>query len=285
MAASYPVSIKSFLTYQDQPGDAAHIIPDPTNPIPGSTIDLTIDRAKITNEIHDEVIAMEGTIGVGYQPGTTVIPGTRTLGKEVDWLYNNKANGRIDPSNNAIYPLPPPSHNHVHSQLSGLSADVHPQYVRVDGSRGFSAPVKGQWAASTNQLVPLAQTQSAGYLNSSQVEFIIYTTVLSKCPHPMICVRDPQRYRMTGGWSAGYTDSNGLFRIDYSAAHFRGVATLVYMKMPFPGPSAYGYTYQYEEDQLTLIEIDNNGAWIQFSEDVMVDRQAWVSMTWMVLGV
>jgi hypothetical protein len=280
MAASYPVSIKSFLTYQDQPGNTNKIVPDPDKP-PPATVDLTIDRAKATDEIHDEVIAMEKTVGTGYK--NTFIPGTRSMGAEVQAIFNDKANGHVDPANNAIYPIPP-WHNHGHRELSGNDKDVHPQYMRVDATRGFSAPVSGQWATAGNHLVPLNQIKSAGWLTYPQVEFVIYTTVAGSSAHPMVGP-DPQRYRMTGGYFWGRTDSNGMVRIDYSAAQFRGVLTFVFMKMPFPGPSAYGYTYQYEEDQLILIEIDNNGSWIQFSEDIVVDRQAWVSMTWMVVGV
>jgi hypothetical protein len=285
MAASYPTSIKSFLTYQDQPPGPTSIVPDPTNP--GATVDLTIDRAKATNEIHDEVIAMETAIGLGTQ-ATIVIPGTRTMGAEINALYNGKAWGRVDPNNNAIYPNVMPTHNHPHNQLSGKNADDHPQYMRVDGTRGFTNPVNGQWATAMNDLVTLAQVESAGYLNYNQVQSVIEETILAETPYP---VRGPypqpwpQRYRMTGGVSSGYTDSNGMLRVDYSDANFVGVLTFVYMKLPFPGRSAYGYVYQYEEDQLVLFEVDNQGAWIIFTEDIVVDRQAWVAMVWMVVGV
>jgi hypothetical protein len=243
MAASYPTSIKSFLTYHDQPTNPSLVVPDPDNP--GQTVDLTLDRAKITNEIHDEVIAMEKTIGLGYVP--TAIPGTITMGAELDALYNGKSNGRIDPSNNAIYPLPPPSHNHVHNQLTGLDADDHPQYMRVDGARGFSAPVNGQWAWLPNHLCTLGQVQNADWQTSSQVNFLIWTTVTPVCPYPMAGPEwISKRYRMTGGTFWGRTDVNGNAWIDFSAARFAGVLTFVYMKMPFPGGSAYGYAYQYE---------------------------------------
>lgn len=278
MAASYPISVKSFLTYQDQPG-SNNIVPDPDHP--GQTVDLTIDRAKITNEIHDEVIAVEKTIGI---PALAIIPGLRTYGSELNFLYNNKSSGIVDPTNNAIYPLPPPSHNHTHAYLAGNDADVHPQYMRVDGARSFSAPVSSPNAAGGHQLATLAQAQAPGYLNSAQVAAAVDSVVDSVAPYPMKGPA-PQRYRMTGGHFSGITDANGNVRIDYSAARFSGVLTFVYMKNPFPGGSAYGYVYQYEEDQLVLQEIDNNGAWIQFIEDIVVDRQALVSMTWMAVGV
>ena len=277
MPASYPTSIKSFLTYYDQPAD-----PTKVDPITG--IDLTIDRAMVTNEIHDEVLAMERNIGVGAQ-ATIVIPGIRTMGGEINALFNGKANGRVDPANNAIYPLQLPTHNHTHAEMSGRGADDHPQYMRVDGARGFSAPCAGQPATAANQLTTLGQVQGQGWLNYNQVEFAIWVTVTENRPH--LCQGFPglQRYRMTGGFFGGQTDVNGLVRIDYSSAQFHGILSLVYMKMPFPGPSAYGYTFQYEEDQLVLLEVDNSGATIQFIEDIVVDRQAYVAMCWMVVGV
>lgn len=280
MAASYPTSIKSFLTYQDQPG-SNNIVPDPSNP--AKTIDLTIDRAGITNQIQDEVVAIEKTIGI-VGTGVTVIPNTHTLGSEINALFNGKSNGRVDPSNNAIYPLPPPSHNHTHVELTGNSADVHPQYVRVDGTRGFSAPVLGQWGTALNHLCPLGQAQHVGWLTSPQVNFVVFTTVAAASSN---VVRGPaaQRYRMTGGVFNGRTDENGVIFLDYSAAQFSGVLTVVYMKMPFPGASAYGYTYQYEEDQLLMLAISNQGVLIQFTEDIVVDRQANVALCWMAVGV
>jgi len=44
-------------------------------------------------------------------------------------------------------------------------------------------------------------------------------------------------------------------------------------------------TFQYEEDQLILLAYDTRGAWIQFIEDIVVDRQAAVAMTWVALGI
>ena len=285
MAASYPLSLKSFLTVQDQPGTNP-IVPDPDKP--GSTVDLTIDRARITDEIHDEIIAIEQAIGpTGGGNSVTVIPGTTTLGAEINALFNGKSPGRIDPSNNAIYPLPTPSHNHFHSQLSGLDADDHTQYMRVDGARGFNSPVSGQPGSAMNHLATLGQVQGMEYLNYNQVEFVVYTTVRSEANYPCVGFApqvSPLRYRMTGGYFSGRTDSNGLVRVDYSAAGFIGILTFVYMKMPYTGSNS-GYIYQYEDDQLLLQTVDNQGSWLQFAEGITVDRQANVALSWMVVGV
>ena len=281
MAASYPTSIKSFLTYQNQPGDANHIVPDPSNS--ANTIDLTIDRAKITNEIHDEIIAMEQNIGVTGAK-VTVVPGTSNMGRELNYLYNYKSAGRVDPSNNAVYPVPPPSHNHVHAYLQNNSQDVHLQYMRTDGTRGFSAAVSGKNATAGNQLCTLAQAEGAGFLNYNQVESLIQSVLNGASAHP-VKGPTPGRYRMAGGYFYGPTNDAGNAWIDFSAARFHSLVTFVYMKNPFPGQSMLGwYNYQYEEDQLVLLSLSPQGAWIQFIEDIVVDRRANVAMTWMALG-
>jgi hypothetical protein len=272
MAASYPTSIKSFLTYQNQPGDANHIVPDPSNP--AQTVDLTYDRAKVTNEIHDEVIAIEQTMGM--------LP-PQPMGNAIFDLYFGKSPGIADPVTGAVPPAPPPSHNHGHQQIAGRDADDHPQYMRVDGARGFSAAVSAPDAWWSNQLITLEQGQGSG-LNSSQVNSVIQTALANASTAPMTGPA-PQRYRMTGGFLYGYTNASGNIYVDYSAANFAGILTFVYMKNPHPGGSHYGYVYQYQEDQLALLSISNQGAWIQFIEDIVVDRQALVAMTWIAVGV
>lgn len=274
MAASYPKSIKSFLTYQNQPGDNNHIISDPSNPT--LTIDLTYDRAKVTNEMHDEIIAIEQTMGLlPIQP----------MGAAIIDLYFHKSPGIADPITGVVPPSPPPSHDHIHQQTAGRDADDHPQYMRVDGARGFSAAVSAPDAQTSNQLITLEQGLASG-LNSGQVNNIIQTTLSNAIsPYPPMTGPAAQRYRMTGGYLYGYTNTSGNIYIDYSAAHFSGILTLVFMKNPHPGTSAFGYKYQYQEDQLHMISISNQGAWIQFIEDIVVDRQAHVALTWMVVGV
>jgi len=275
MAASYPTSIKSFLTYQNQPGDNNHIVPDPNNPT--QPIDLTIDRAKVTNEIHDEITAIEKTMGV--------LPFQQPMGGAIVDLFYNKSPGIADPITGAVPPDPPPSHDHIHQQTGGRDADDHPMYMRVDGARGFSAPVSAPDAWDASQLVTLHQGQASG-LNSGQVNSIIQTALSNAIsPYPPLTGPAAQRYRMTGGFLYGYTNNSGNIYVDYSAAHFSGILTFVYVKNPHPGTSAFGYKYQYQEDQLGLVSISNQGAWIKFIEDIVVDRQAHVALTWMVVGV
>lgn len=260
MAASYPVSVKSFLTYQNQPGDSNHIMTDGT--------DLTIDHARITNEIHDEVVAIEKALGV---PGPTkVAPHYPSMSAGVQALYNAKA---------------PLTHSHVHHDAAYPLADDHPQYVRVDGHRGFSNPVSAPHATSGADLIPLGQVQGFGYQNAEQVRSIISSTMSSRWPHP---IKGPtaSRYKMTGGFFNGYTDTRGMVFIDFGPARFSRIVSFVFMKNPYPLASYYyGYIFQYEEDQLILDSLTPQGAWIQFREDILVDRQANVALTWIALGV
>lgn len=284
MAASYPVAIKSFLTYVNQPSSPATIVPDPDHPgqTPPATVDLTLIRGKVTNEIHDEVIAVEKTMGI-TGPKPTVIPGTTTMGAEIKYLLNNKSAGQIDPANKAIYITTTPTHNHAHNQISGRPADDHKQYIRVDGTRAFTSPVNGRNATGSHHLVTLAQGQGAG-LTHAQVQSIIQTQLTSSVNHPMRGP-GPGRYRMTGGFYTGNTDIHGNAYIDFSYARFSRLISFVFMKNPFPGGSMLGYyAFQYMEDQLVLLSLSPEGATIQFIEDIVVDRQALIGMTWMALG-
>ena len=276
----YPLSIRDFVTYQDQPGDANHII---TAPDGVTQIDLTIDSAIITKDLHSEIISMEQTIGAP----TYLVPKTTTLGGSIKWLYTNKSTGRVD-SLGAIMPSPLPTHYHPHASASGLAADDHPQYMRVDGHRAFSAAVTAPAAAKGNQLITLSQAKVAG-LNSSQVETIIQQTLAAQKLVPgehNITGPDGRRWKMAGGVAQGYTDVNGNLWVDLTPARFAGILSFIYMKMPFPGESMLGwYNYQYMEDQLVLMGLSVQGALIQFIEDIRVDRQAFVCMCWMALGI
>lgn len=275
----YPLALRDFMTYQNQPGDSNHIVNTP-NPAGGMiTTDLTIDMAAVTRDVQTEIVSLENTIG--RKP--FLVPQQTTMGKSVVWLYNNKSPGKVD-ARNSVNPLPMPSHNHPHAYSTDLSSDDHEQYMRVDGTRDFLNPVTAPPATSSGQLITLAQARGAG-LTAPQVEAIIQEQVADDAAYT-IRGPDVRRWKMAGGWFYGYTDGNGNAYIDMSAANFAGVLSFVYMKMPYPGESMLGwYQYQYVEDQLILQAITNRGVWIQFIEDIRVDRSALVSMTWMALGI
>lgn len=315
MPASYPVSLATFLTYYDQP-------PDPVGKpgvktakaSDGTLIDLTIDAALITRQIQQEIVAIEKTIGAnpfripelrGTPPGPKNPPAVAMQGylsHSIHWLLFNTAWGRAD-SNGVVPPTPPPSHNHTHGHMLSNGPtfdqhhritsvpDDHPQYMRRDGSRAFTHPVAGRNATDAHHLVTLGQVQG---LTAAQVNQTIQDELTENLVDPFfpgVALKpmtgpDSRRWRLTGGYFYGPTDVNGNIYIDFSRARFSGLASFSYMKHQFPGQSMLGwYNFQYMEDQLILLNLSAQGAWIQFLEDIVVDRQANVAMTWMALGI
>lgn len=261
----YPIQLRDFCTYQDQPGDGNHILSavDPSTGLPVTT-DLTIDKAVVTNDMHMEIISIEKTIGV--RPFTP--PKCTTIGQGIGWLYNNKA---------------PMVHNHLHHNLMALNADDHTLYALRDGKRAFTRPITSPPASGGNQLVNYNQVTHAGYITAAQLESLLDTDLATKGTP----VTSPYgRLKIMGGVARGYTDGNGNLYVSFGAGFPSAVISFVYMKMPFPGVSMLGwYNYQYMEDQLVLLELNKNGAWIQFIEDIQVDRQATVCMCWQAMGV
>jgi hypothetical protein len=261
--ASYPTSLAQFLVYQDQPGDANHMLTsglDPNTGLPVTT-DLTIDSAHITDQIHQEVIAIEQTIGV--RPFT--VPSKTTIGASVVWLYQNKAAR---------------THSHNHRYLLDLGADDHHQYPRADGSRGFSAPVTSPPARGAHNLVNLGQVQGTG-VTASQMQGY----VTAELDQNTVRGRPGQALRIQGGQTWGGSDNNGNLTV-YFDPPFTALMSFVYMKLPFPGGSMLGwYAFQYMEDQLILQALTNSYAIIQFIEDIRVDARALVALAWMAIGI
>ena len=271
--ARYPVALRDFVTYQDQPGDGNHIISqnDPSTGLPILT-DLTIDSAAVTQDLHTEVISIEKIIGVRpFSP-----PGCTTVGQSIRWLYLNES---------------PIDHLHVHNRMNALGADDHKEYSLVNGERPFTGPITSPPATSGNQLVNYNQVRAAGYLTA--VEFASMINLRGMVTVPLQVIDGPtepwgtwyDKLKIMGGVAQGYTDTNGVLYVPFGKG-FAGVLSFVFMKMPFPGLSMLGYyQYQYVEDQLILLHIDRWGASIQFIEDIQVDRQAQVGMVWQAIGV
>jgi hypothetical protein len=261
----YPIQLRDFCTYQDQPGDGNHMLTtvDPSTGLPVMT-DLTVDKAAVTNDMHLEVVAIEKTIGV--RPFTP--PGCTTLGQAIGWLYLNTA---------AM------AHMHLHANMQALSADDHSEYALVNGKRAFTRPITAPAAKSGNQLVNYSQITGAGYLTQAQFQSMFNSSLARKGSE----ATSPQgRLKIMGGVAQGYTNANGNLYVQFGAGFPSAVISFVYMKLPFPGMSMLGwYNYQYMEDQLVLLSLDKNGAWIQFIEDIQVDRQATVCMCWQAIGV
>jgi hypothetical protein len=275
----YPVAIRDFCTYADQPQDGTKWIQAGVNPDgTPNMIDLTIDAATITNDLHTEIRSIETTLGInpwvlipltGKLPVTGTTVAKATLGATIQYLYLYKA---------WI------GHNHVHHFLTDLSADSHPVYVPRNASRGFTRPVQGFYPdprtgsgypnIHVNQLIRLMDVPQG--LTIGQIEAMINAELVNEARGgPLV---------LMGGVAQGYTDGYGNLYVPFGAG-FHQLYSFVYMKMPFPGLSMLGwYAYQYMEDQLTLVGLNNQGAWIQFIEDIQVDRRALVCMVWLAIG-
>ena len=265
----YPIQIRDFVTYQNQPQDGTKFWVAQNTDGTTTTTDLTLDAATVTRDLHTEIVSLEQTIG--QKP--FLCPSTNTVGGSIRWLYSNKSDA---------------THSHLHRTSTSLGADDHPQYMRVDGTRKFTAPVTAPGAANGNDLINLSQARTAG-LNSSQVQGIINSTLAAQkfvSGEANLTGPDGRRWKMAGGVAQGYTDINGNLWVDLTPARFAQIRSFIYMKMPFPGGSMLGwYAYQYMEDQLILQGLSVQGALIQFIEDIRVDRQALVCMCWMALGI
>lgn len=265
----YPLAIRDFVTYLDQPGGSGRYLIIQNQDGTTTTIDLTLDSAVVTKDLHTEIISLESVIGTN----PFMAPGASTVGASIRYLYNYKADL---------------THTHRHFMSKNLTADDHPQYMRHDGARPFRAPVTAPGAVSAHELINLSQAKAAG-LTYTQVQSIITNTLAAQKLVPgdhNITGPDNRRWKMAGGVAQGYTDSNGNLWVDLSPARFNGILSFNFMKMPFPGGSMLGwYAYQYMEDQLILMALSNSGAMIQFIEDIRVDRQALVCMCWLALGI
>jgi hypothetical protein len=268
-SSRYPLAIRDFVTYLDQPGGAGRYLIVQNSDGTTTTIDLTLDSAVVTKDVQTEIVSLEQTIGT--KPFMT--PGASTVGASIQYLYNYMADR---------------THNHRHFMSKSLTADDHPQYMPVNGSRAFRAPVTAPGAKTANELINLSQAKIAG-LTYTQVQATINNTLAAQKLVPgehNITGPDNRRWKMAGGVAQGYTDGNGNLWVDLSPAKFNGILSFNYMKMPFPGGSMLGwYAYQYMEDQLVLMALSNSGAMIQFIEDIAVDRQALVCMCWIALGI
>ena len=264
----YPTGIRDFVTYYDQPPDSTKTLTDSK----GVVWDLTVDYANITNDIHAEIMAIETAIGSNpFQ-----VPNTRTMGQSITWLWGNRS---------------PIVHHHYHWQSVGLNRDDHAEYMRTDGARAFTGGVASPPATNGNHLIRWDQAQGHGVTSSAMQNIANntlqdYLTANGQQQTAMGTVSTVAgNYKLMGGFTTGYTDDNGLLWVPFGNG-FKGVLTFVWMKNPFPGLSHFGYyAFQYEEDQLILASISNQGAMVQFIEDIVVDRKALVAMTWMAVGV
>lgn len=216
MAASYPTSIKQFLTFADQPGD-------PTHP------ELTLIYAFHINELHDEIIAIEKTIGTLPFAGLPF----QTLNRLIKDLYNNKS---------------PVVHFHHHRAISanGVGND-HTQLLRTDGTVAATAPLGGVAGTNPSTLITLGQATGAGFLSPATVASMI-TAGFERCVKGR-----PQGLSITGGFWTGGTNPSGDVLVWYPDCRFRQVIGFLFCKCPgLPGASPYP-TWVPGRDYLKLV--------------------------------
>lgn len=256
MAASFPTSIKFFNTFVDQAGG----LPNPN---------LAIDFAANTNELHDEVVAIESLLGTMPFSGT---PYT-TLGGALSDLYINKA---------------PVTHTHAHSSLLGDNVgDDHPQYIRVDGTRGFTGPVTAPAAAVNSQLATLGQVQGLNFSTNASVAALIAAAVAPLCigefsqSGPMPGMPNPidDSWMVTGGYVDFTTDISGNISVFYTGVFTQTVIAFCPINMP---TGAYDWRFS----ECTVISTTLTGSVVQFVDHngaVIGNRE--VAFSWIALGI
>jgi hypothetical protein len=254
MASSYPNTFKIFQTFQDY---------------------TDIIFAISVNEIHDEVISIERTLGANPLAGTGYV----SIGQGLQDLKTNKADL---------------GHYHDHAALhgDGPPADDHPQYMRTDGSRNFTGPVQSPWAVNNNQLVPIGQLYAQQYINVPQAEWIIGVMlgnlIRGAFPGPPTSpLAGPfpptPQWTLTGGTMVGVTDGNGWLTCNFGGTFKGMVMAFVATKIPV-GPGGGRPAYNYIEAQLTLVVITLGGASVAFSHDYSFQRGLNAAYTWIAIG-
>jgi hypothetical protein len=248
---SYPTALKVFTTFQDY---------------------TDIIWAVSINEIHAELGAIEAVLGVNPFYGT---PYTTFSGGLLD-LYNNKA---------------PIIHNHDHNLLyNDAVGDVHTQYILTNGSRGFTHPVNGV-AGSGNDLVPLSQLQSFGYINSGQATTLVNESLANLATGavggPALYGSAPAspNWQIRGGTFQGCSNASGIVGISLGSP---GYTTCLQAFVCTKIPAASGQPcppYNHIEAQLTLVGSSLDTANVQFSHDYSWQPYMWVAFNWVSIGV
>jgi hypothetical protein len=220
------------------------------------------------NECHDEIQALESLLGVNPFQGT---PYT-TVGGAIQDLYANKA---------------PTNHTHTHANLlDDAVTNDHPQYILTTGQPGFSGPVGGIAGGAGNDLVPLNQLQSFGYLNAAQVQAMVNAALgnlMAGAPGgPALAgAAASPAWRIQGGLKSGLTDGAGRISVSFNPGYGRCLQAFVCTKLP---PQGGGPPYNWIEAQVTLVGVSGAGATVQFSHDYSWQPHQWVTFTWIAIG-
>ena len=221
------------------------------------------------NEIHDEVYSIEKVLGINPFAQT---PYTTFAGAVQD-LYNTKA---------------PISHTHTHSTLKSLTEDDHTEYVLANGSRGFTHPVAGV-PGSGNDLVPLHQLQSLGYITTAQAQQMIdtATTDMTVGEYGGPALYGPQpavpKWMIQGGTFFGNTNGGGQCAVNFYLPYNTCLQAFASTKVPATPGQAYP-PYNWIEAQVTLVGCNLNQAVMQFSHDYSMQPWMEVAFTWIAIG-
>jgi hypothetical protein len=250
MAATFPRAIKIFTVFHDY---------------------TDIIWALSINECHDEIQALEKTLGASPFSGT---PYT-SFGGAIQDLFLNKA---------------PMSHTHDHhSLLDDTVGNDHPQYIMVNGYPGFSRPVAGVAGGAPANLVTLSQLQSFGYQNNAQVQNAVNAATASlmagaRGGPPLLGATSSTAWRIQGGLCSGCTDGNGRITVAFGSGYGQCVQAFSCTKLP-PEGSGPCPPYNWIEAQVTLVGVAGNSATVQFSHDYSMQAGMWVSFTWIAMGI
>lgn len=250
MAATFPAAIKVFTVFHNY---------------------TDIIWALSINECHDEIQALEKTLGANPFVGT---PYTSVSGAILD-LYLNKA---------------PLNHTHVHhSLLDDTTGNDHPQYIQVNGYPGFSRPVAGKAGTAPADLVPLSQLQSFGYLNSAQVQAMVNAATANlmagaRGGAPLAGATTSTAWRIQGGISSGCTNGNGQLTVAFPSHYGQCVQAISCTKLP-PQGSGGCPPYNWIEAQMTLLGASGTSFTVQFSHDYSWQPNMWVSFSWIAMGI
>jgi hypothetical protein len=256
VAASYPRALKVFSVFHDY---------------------TDVIWAVSINECHDEILALEKTLGLSPFKGT---PYT-TFGGAIQDLYVNKA---------------PTNHTHTHKNLlnDNLGND-HPQYIMVSGYPGFSHPVGGKAGSNANDLVPLSQLRGLGYQNSAQVQAAVQAALGNLMAGarggPALWppgLNEAPNWTIQGGIFSGCTDGSGRVTMSWPtpSAFVHCVQAFTCTKIP-PQPPAGGFPctpYNWIEAQVTLLSASNANVTVQFSHDYSWQPNMWVTFSWIAIG-
>lgn len=255
MAASYPNAIKIFQTFQDQ---------------------TQIIYSGHINEIHDEVVALESTIGTNPFVGTPY----SSIAGAINDLYLNKA---------------PLAHPHAHSALQGLTNDDHTQYVRTDGSRGFTAPVAAPNAVSGGQLATLGQVTGQGYLSpgaangliAAAAAYLVNTRFAASAATPGLFGFPNQGgvgWSLTGGYNVGNTDGSGRITQSLGSAFPTMLLAFIATKVVAPGGGTDPPYNALTASDPTVISGTNTAVILEFNAGATVLTNQQVAYCWVAVG-